>query len=105
LAYSSKKECIQKIQKALMSEPEPLSEEDVYKLGWEGATERLVKSAALTTRDMENWSESGRDEEDRKVARMHIESMKKGLFVKKFLKDPRKVLSRRNTPDEDEAEP
>jgi hypothetical protein len=86
-----------------MSEPEPLSEEDAYKLKWEGATERLIKSAALTTRDVENWRESGRDEEDRKLARMHIESMKKGQFVKKFLEDPRKVLSRGNTPDEDAA--
>jgi hypothetical protein len=95
------------IQKALMNEPEPLSEEDAYKLRWEGATKRLIESAALTTRDVENWRESGRDEEDRKLARMHIESMKKGRFVKKFLEDPRNVLSRRNTPneDEDEAEP
>jgi hypothetical protein len=54
-------------------------------LTWEGAIERLYKSSALTKKEVKEWNESGTTKADRQFARLHMETLKTGHFIQKFL--------------------
>lgn len=79
LMYSSEKECLEKIQWALDRVPQPLTPEQKYQLTWEGATERLFAAAAQEEAEVEQRKG------DMNLARLHIESAKKGHFIHTFL--------------------
>jgi digalactosyldiacylglycerol synthase len=85
LVYENKKACVASVKWALVNEPKPLSEKEHFMLTWEGANERLYKSSALTKKEVEEWNESGATKADRQFARIHMETMKKGHFIQKFL--------------------
>jgi hypothetical protein len=50
-------------------------------LSWEGATDRLFETSAITVQDSIDRKESGKDEADMKAARFHVDSAKRSHFV------------------------
>jgi len=84
LAYETMDECVERLSWALENKPTPLTEEDLYKFTWEGATERLFKAGAITKREMRERVKSGADKADTEVAWFHVESAKKGKFLTNF---------------------
>jgi hypothetical protein len=85
LAYSNKDECIYYVKYALENDPTPLTEEHVHAFSWEGATERLCSSSALTKAEVRKRRETGADEADLNAARFHVESGRKGQFIQKLI--------------------
>jgi hypothetical protein len=85
LAYSNKDECIYYVKYALENDPTPLQEEHVHAFSWEGATERLCSSSALTKAEVRKRRETGADEADLNAARFHVESGRKGQFIQKLI--------------------
>ena len=51
LVYDSPEEFSKCVQKALTSDPAPLSPQDSYRLSWEAATDRFLDAAELTPRE------------------------------------------------------
>lgn len=83
LSYDSWDECLERLQFALKNEPTPLSEEHRHALSWDGATERLVKSAAITKRDFEARKAKGLDKADAKAAQFHVDAGTKSNWLRK----------------------
>jgi len=81
LAYETIDQCVLKLQYALENSPEPLSEKYRHILSWEGATERLVKAAAITKGEAKKRIEKGLDKADLKAAKFHTDAAKKSHFV------------------------
>ncbi|GAX13403.1 hypothetical protein FisN_34Lh002 [Fistulifera solaris] len=75
LAYDDLDDCVEKLQYALSHSPTKLSEEDSFKLSWEGATERLYDAA------LREESTPEEKEQSRKAAQFHIETSKKSQYV------------------------
>jgi hypothetical protein len=80
LAYSTKKECVDKIKWAIENDPTPLSPEDKHKLTWEGANERLYTSSYMTQKQAD-----ARNDKTGEFARMHMETIKTGQFFQGFI--------------------
>jgi hypothetical protein len=80
LAYSTKKDCVDKIKWAIENEPTPLSPEDKHKLTWEGANERLYTSSHMTEKQAD-----ARNNKTGDFARLHMETMKTGQFFQGFI--------------------
>jgi hypothetical protein len=80
LSYVSKKGCVEKVKWALENDPQPLSDEEKYKLMWEGANERLFKSSAMTETQAKDRNNRCSD-----FAKLHMDTMKTGSFLASFL--------------------
>ena len=78
LAYDDLDDCVEKLQYALSHTPAKLSEEDTFKLSWEGATERLYDAA------LRKESTPEEKEQSVKAARFHVETSKKSQYVSKL---------------------
>lgn len=85
LAYTSKEECVKKLKWALENNPKPLSEEEHFKLTWEGANERLFEASGMTEGMVKEWHESGRAKGDRDAAILQCETVRRGRGVRNFL--------------------
>jgi hypothetical protein len=72
LSFSSKEECIEKIEYALSNDPQPLSQRYSTMLSWEGANERLFDAALMTETEFEERENSN----DKDLASLHIHSAK-----------------------------
>ena len=83
LSYDSWDECLERLQYALKNEPTPLAEEHRYALSWDGATERLVTSAAITKREFEARKSKGLDKADAKAAQFHVDAGTKSNWLRK----------------------
>ena len=92
LAYETIDECVSKLQFALESTPEPLSEEYKHILSWEGATERLLKATAMTEQEVEERREKGLEAADNKAARFHVDAAKKSSYVGNFFRGKPKLF-------------
>jgi len=79
LAYETIKDCVLKLQYALQNEPEPLSEEHIHQLAWEGAIERLFEVSKLTKKEMKQ-----KNSPNASIARLHVEFGKKSHTFGKF---------------------
>lgn len=75
LAYNDLDDCVEKLQYALSHSPTRLSEEDAFKLSWEGATERLYDAA------LRQESTPEEKEQSVKAAQFHVETSKKSQYV------------------------
>jgi hypothetical protein len=91
LAYKDIDDCVVKLQYALTSTPEPLSESGRRVLSWDGATDRLYEQSSITVRDAEERRDSGMDEADMKAAKFHVETAKRSHFVSSLFSG--KILS------------
>jgi hypothetical protein len=85
LAYETMTEALEKLRWALKNDPTPLTESLAHEFTWEGATERLYTASAISKQEERQRIESGQEKADREVAWMHVESLKKGLFITSFL--------------------
>jgi hypothetical protein len=71
----------------LENTPEPLSETHARALSWEGATDRLIKAAAITKREAEARERKGLNKADVKAAQFHLDAGKKSDWLRaKILK-------------------
>ena len=72
---------------ALTHEPEPLTEELANEFTWEAATERLIRSSAITVREARERAMLGKAKLDERIAFFHHELGKgtKGDALRKFL--------------------
>jgi len=58
LFYSNEKECIEKLKYAVRNKPKKLSDEEVYELGWEAGTQRLITGSKIF---FDNYKKEERD--------------------------------------------
>lgn len=78
LAYDKLDDCVEKLQYALSHSPVPLSEEDAFKLSWEGATERLYDAA------LQQEITPAEKEQSAKAAQFHVDTSRKSQYVSKL---------------------
>lgn len=83
LSYNSWDECLEQLQFALKNEPTPLSDEHQHALSWDGATDRLIKSAAITKSESEARKSKGLDKADAKAAQFHVDAGTKSNWLRK----------------------
>jgi hypothetical protein len=99
LAYESLDDCVVKLQYAVANKPIPLSDEQVYMLSWEGATERLYQASGVpkvVETDEARFVRAGLLEEDIKAARFHVETARRSQFVSSLFNG--KILSGMGSP-------
>lgn len=84
LEYDTLEDCLEKLEWALANEPKPLDKDSALKLSWEGATERLYESSAITKDEWEEWEETGKIKSDDDAAKFHVETGMKGQLIGKF---------------------
>ena len=72
---------------ALTHEPEPLTPELAKEFTWEAATDRLIRSSAITRREARERAMLGKTKLDERIAFFHHElgKGKKGDALRKFL--------------------
>jgi hypothetical protein len=73
LAYRNQYEFVANLQWALTHDPVPLSEEQAREFTWEAATDRFLKSAAITHREAWQREMLGRSKMDERIAWFHNE--------------------------------
>ena len=56
---------------ALENEPEPLTEDLAYVFTWEAATERLIKTAAITMKEGRARAKAGKEKQDNHIAKIY----------------------------------
>ena len=83
LSYNSWDECLEHLQFALQNEPTPLADEHRHALSWDGATERLVTSAAITKREFKARKSKCLDKADVKAAQFHVDAGTKSNWLRK----------------------
>ncbi len=89
LAYSTMKECVEKIQWALDNDPAPLTPEQAHIFTWHAATDRLIESSRITRKEARDRSKRGCDKADSRMAWLHSEGAKKGKYIKNFFDSPK----------------
>jgi len=87
LGYRNKWEFAASLRWALTHEPEPLTQELAKSFTWEAATDRLIKSSAITRREATQRAMLGTARLDERIAFFHRELGKgtKGDALRKFL--------------------
>ena len=73
LAYRNKWEFIANLRWALTHEPEPLTPELAKEFTWEAATDRLIRSSAITRREAKARHHLGKAKLDERIAYFHRE--------------------------------
>ena len=76
LAYKNKWEFAVNLRYALLHNPEPLTPELLQQFTWEAATDRLIRSAAITRREARERARLGKAKVDERIAFFHRELTK-----------------------------
>ena len=69
--YENKVEFVKNLAYALENEPEPLTDDVSYAFTWEGATERLIKSAAITMKEGRARAKARKEKQDSHIAKIY----------------------------------
>lgn len=81
LAFKDIDDCVNKLQYALANTPESVTDKYRHMLSWEGATDRLFETSAITVVEALEREASGNNAADRKAAKFHTDSAKRSQFV------------------------
>ena len=71
VAYENKVEFVKNLAFALENEPEPLTEDLSYVFTWEAATERLIKTSAITMKEGRARAKARKEKQDNHIAKMY----------------------------------
>ena len=71
VAYENKVDFVKNLVYALTNEPEPLTEELSYVFTWEAATERLIKSSAITMKEGRVRAKAQKAKQDDRIAKIY----------------------------------
>lgn len=62
-----------------------MTDKYIYRLSWEGATERLFEASGLTAEAVEKLDASDRDKIRTKAAQFHVSNARKSHFISDVL--------------------
>lgn len=71
LVYENKVEFVEQLAFALANEPEPMSEAESHVFSWEAATDRLVRSSAITMHEGRQRAKARKDGRDKHIAKTY----------------------------------